>query len=86
MFEENFMAILNETQHKQIIIRRNNRTVQQWETEAIKVLIILWAAEKVQGSLNLIASYVLKLPPVITPLEHPVCALCSTKHNIDWIL
>lgn len=60
--------------------------MQQWETEAIKVLIILWAAEKVQGSFNLIASHVLKLPPVITPLEQPVSALRATKHNIGWIL
>lgn len=37
--------------------------------EEIKALIILWTAEKVQNDLNFIASRLLELPPIITPLK-----------------
>lgn len=60
-------SFYRETQPKQIIMRRNEEILQRWETEEIKALIILWAAEKVQHNPNLITSHLLQLPAVITP-------------------
>lgn len=57
--------------------------MQQWGNGRNESAYHLWAAEKVYSNLNLMASHLLKLPPLIIPIKQLVCVLHSTKYAVD---